>query len=164
MQTICDVRIDERLIHGQVATLWQGLWRCSRIVVIDNESATNEMFKSILKISCPPGVKLSVLTVEKAAKNLSDEKYLNDRITVVTKVPKNLVELYQFGFKINEVTVGNMSNAPHKTVVTPTVSVSDEDVKYFHDLDNLNVALYSQMVPSSDRLEFMPLLKKALNK
>jgi PTS system mannose-specific IIB component len=164
MQTICDVRIDERLIHGQVATLWQGIWRCSRIVVVDEVSATNEMYKSILKISCPPGVKLSVLTPEKAALNLSEEKYSNDRITIVTKVPKNLVEMYHLGWKVDQVTVGNMSNAPFKKIVTSTVSVTDEDIKYFKELNELGVSIYSQMVPSAERLEFMPLMEKAINK
>ena len=50
---VCAIRIDERLIHGQVATLWQGSWNCNRIMVIDTKSANDPMLKSVLKIACP---------------------------------------------------------------------------------------------------------------
>lgn len=71
---VCAIRIDERLIHGQVATLWQGAWNCNRIMVIDSKSANDPILKSVLKIACPTGVKLSVLEAEKAAANLVSGK------------------------------------------------------------------------------------------
>ena len=49
---VCAIRIDERLIHGQVATLWQGAWNCNRIMVIDSKSANDPILKSVLKIAC----------------------------------------------------------------------------------------------------------------
>ena len=52
---VCAIRIDERLIHGQVATLWQGAWNCNRIMVIDSKSANDPILKSVLKIACPTG-------------------------------------------------------------------------------------------------------------
>ena len=67
---VCAIRIDERLIHGQVATLWQGSWNCNRIMVIDTKSANDPMLKSVLKIACPTGVRLSVLEPDTAAANL----------------------------------------------------------------------------------------------
>jgi mannose/fructose/N-acetylgalactosamine-specific phosphotransferase system component IIB len=57
-----------------------------------------------------------------------------------------------------------MSNAPFKKIVTSTVSVADEDIKCFKELYELGVSIYSQMVPSAERLEFMPLMEKAINK
>ena len=84
---VCAIRIDERLIHGQVATLWQGSWNCNRIMVIDAKSANDPILKSVLKIACPTGVKLSVLEAEKAAANLLSGKYGRERITIVTKRP-----------------------------------------------------------------------------
>ena len=72
---VCAIRIDERLIHGQVATLWQGSWNCNRIMVIDTKSANDPMLKSVLKIACPTGVRLSVLEPDTAAANLQSGKY-----------------------------------------------------------------------------------------
>ena len=90
---VCAIRIDERLIHGQVATLWQGSWNCNRIMVIDTKSANDPMLKSVLKIACPTGVRLSVLEPDTAAANLQSGKYGKERITIVTKTPGNLLRL-----------------------------------------------------------------------
>ena len=68
--SIIGVRIDGRLIHGQVANLWATKLNISRIMVVDDEVAGNAIEKSGLKLATPAGVKLSVLPVEKAAQNI----------------------------------------------------------------------------------------------
>ncbi|MDR1794040.1 MAG: PTS sugar transporter subunit IIB [Erysipelotrichaceae bacterium] len=161
-QTIAAVRIDERLIHGQVATLWQGTWRCTRIMVIDEKSANDEVLKAVLKIACPSGVKLSVLGAEKAANNLKANKYDQDRITIVTKTPKVICELLDYGYQIPSVTVGNMSGATGKKNVAKSVAVTDEDIEAFKKLQQAGVELLYQMVPSSSPVAFMPLLEAAI--
>ena len=63
--TIVGCRIDGRLIHGQVANLWTTKLNVSRIMVIDDEVAQNDIEKSGLKLATPPGVKLSILASRK---------------------------------------------------------------------------------------------------
>ena len=59
---IVNVRIDERLIHGQVATMWTNHLKVNRIMVVDNVVVKNEMEKDVLKMAKPNSVKLSILT------------------------------------------------------------------------------------------------------
>lgn len=161
---ICAIRIDARLIHGQVATLWQGTWQCHRIMVIDAASANDPILKSVLKIACPPGVKLSVLDPETAAANLVSGRYADERITIVTKTPKNIIEMIHHGFEFDTpITVGNMSNAEGKLKITKSVSASKEEIEIFKTLSAQGHAIVSQMVPSEGQTDFMPLLEKALN-
>lgn len=160
---VCAIRIDERLIHGQVATLWQGAWNCNRIMVIDSKSANDPMLKSVLKIACPTGVKLSVLEAPKAAANLLSGKYGNERITIVTKTPQCICDLIENGYKLEcDVTVGNMSNNANKKRVSKNISVTAEDVENFRHLNSLGHKLYSQMVPSESPTDFMQMLETAL--
>lgn len=156
------IRIDERLIHGQVATLWQGAWNCNRIMVIDDKSANDPMLKSVLKIACPTGVKLSVLEAKKASANLQTDRYGNERITIVTKTPGVICELIDNGYKLEtEVTVGNMSNGAGKKRVSKSICVSEKDIKDFHCLNDLGIKLNSQMVPSEAPHPFMTMLLEA---
>jgi len=156
------IRIDERLIHGQVATLWQGVWNCNRIIVIDTKSAEDPILKSVLRIACPGSVNLSVLTADKAAANLASGKYGSERITIVTKTPSNLVTLLNNGFKFDcEVTVGNMSNGEGKKRVTNNICVTKDDIADFHKLADDGCRLVKQLVPSESASDFMPLLKAA---
>lgn len=95
MQKIVNVRIDERLIHGQVATLWKGTLNATRIMVIDNEAVKNDLQKKLLKMACPTGTKLSILSTEKASENLSAEKYGDDRIFIIVKGPETILDLWK---------------------------------------------------------------------
>ncbi len=50
---IVNVRIDERLIHGQVATMWTNHLKVNRIMVVDNVVVKNEMEKMFLRWLSP---------------------------------------------------------------------------------------------------------------
>lgn len=82
---IIGVRIDGRLIHGQVANLWVTKLSITRILVVDDEVAMNTVEKSGLKLATPAGVKLSVLPIEKAAENILAGKYDSQRLLIVAK-------------------------------------------------------------------------------
>lgn len=160
--SVTAIRIDERLIHGQVATLWQGVWNCNRIMVIDEKSANDPILKSVLRIACPGAVKLSVIDANTAANNLLNGKYGNERITIVTKTPSNIVSLLKSGFKPEcEITVGNMSNGDGKKRVTNNICVTDEDISSFLAISETGCRIIKQLVPSEAATDFMPLLKAA---
>ena len=157
------IRIDARLIHGQVATLWQGTWQCNRIMVIDEASANDPMLKSVLKIACPSGVRLSVLEAPTASANLQTPRYGKERIVIVTKEPSNLVTLVEGGYKLPvDITVGNMSGGSGKKKVANHISVTDEDIAAFQKLNELGYNIVAQQVPSVSPQPFMPQLEAAL--
>ena len=60
------VRVDDRLIHGQVVTQWVNVFKAQHIVVIDNNVAKDKMQKSVLKFAAPPDIKVSIFSVDKA--------------------------------------------------------------------------------------------------
>ena len=162
---VCAIRIDERLIHGQVATLWQGVWNCNRIMIIDTKSANDPILKSVLKIACPSGIKLSVLEAEKAATNLVSGKYGKERITIVTKTPQCLCDLLDNGYQLSgDIIVGNMSNGENKKRISKNICVTENDIKNFSRLNDMGYKLYSQMVPSEVPMLFMPMLEATLKK
>ena len=51
-------RIDDRLIHGQVATVWSKQTGVERIIVISDEDAQDKLRKFLLKEAAPPGITL----------------------------------------------------------------------------------------------------------
>ena len=60
------VRVDDRLIHGQVVTQWVKVFKAQKIVVIDNNVAKDKMQKNVLKFAAPPEIKVSIFSVDKA--------------------------------------------------------------------------------------------------
>ncbi|MGT2716040.1 PTS system mannose/fructose/N-acetylgalactosamine-transporter subunit IIB [Streptococcus respiraculi] len=157
---IIGVRIDGRLIHGQVANLWTTKLNVSRIMVVDNDVVNSDIEKAGLKLACPAGVKLSILPVEKAAANILAGKYDSQRLFIVAKKPAPLLGLVEQGVSISELNVGNMSQSPETRSVTRSVNVVDEDIKVFDDLNAKGVKLIHQMVPGDTAKDFLPLLDK----
>ena len=71
------VRLDYRLLHGQVVFSWTGHVGAQRIIVVDDDAANDEMKKSALLLSKPAGVRVNIFTVDKAiAKMSGSEKQL----------------------------------------------------------------------------------------
>lgn len=158
--TIIATRIDGRLIHGQVANLWTTKLNISRIMVIDDNVVNNEIEKQGLKLACPAGVKLSILTVEKAAANILAGKYDSQRLLIVARRPDRFRRLVDAGVELKELNVGNMSQSPETRPVTRSINVVDEDIREFDLLKEKGVRLVAQMVPNDPEKDFMPLLDK----
>ena len=153
--TIVGCRIDGRLIHGQVANLWSAKLNVSRIRVVDNEVVNNDVEKSGLKLATPPGVKLSILPVDKAAANILAGKYDSQRLLIVARKPDRFLGLVEAGVPLETVNVGNMSQTPE----TRSINVVDKDVEDFRKLAEKGVKLTAQMVPNDPVSDFLSLLK-----
>lgn len=158
--SITAVRIDGRLIHGQVANLWTTKLGISRIMVVDDSVTTNAIEKSGLKLATPAGVKLSILSIEKAAANILAGKYDSQRLLIIAKKPDSLLKLVELGVPIKKINVGNMSQSDESKSITRSINVLEEDIENFKQLNEKGVELVSQMVPSDREENFMGLLKQ----
>lgn len=158
--SIIHVRIDERLIHGQVATVWTNTLGCSRIMVVNDEASSSETQKYVLKLATPPSVSLSVLTVEKAATRIKEGKYDNDKVFMIFKNPKDCVRLLEKGIEIPMLNVGNMSAKDGTTNIKKSVNVSKEDIEAFRKLNSLGLKITARMVPDEPENDFMDLIKE----
>lgn len=127
---IIATRIDGRLIHGQVANLWKTKLNISRIMVIDGAVAQNDIEKQGLKLGCPPGVKLSILPIDKAANNIKEGKYDTRLLLIVARRPENFLRLVEYGVSLPEHNVGNMSQTPETRSVTRSINVVERYCRF----------------------------------
>lgn len=158
--TIIANRIDGRLIHGQVANLWATKLNITRFLVIDDEVSQSDIDKQSLKLATPSGIKLSVLPIEKAAININNGKYDSQRLMLIARKPDCFLQLLEYGVKLDELNVGNMSQSDETQSLTRSISVTDEDIDVFKKLDDKGLKIISQMVPNDETTNFMSLLNK----
>lgn len=159
MMEIVNIRIDDRLIHGQVAAVWSLSTKATRIMVVDDQVVKDPVNKEALKMACPSQCKLSILTVEKAAANLCSGKYEGERVFLVAKGPRAIRDLYDHGFHMEKVNVGNMGGKQNTRMLKKAVSVSEEDVENFLYLADKGVAITAQMVPGDEAVDFVKLIR-----
>jgi len=158
--SIIHVRIDDRLIHGQVATMWTSNLSATRIMVIDDEAANNDITKMSLKLATPNGVSLSVLPVEKAAMRLNENAYEGQRVFVIVKSPDTLEKLLDLNVDIKQVNVGNLTYTAGKTKVTATVAITEEEYKILNVLKDHGVKVTLQLIPANPSEDFFDVAQK----
>lgn len=158
---IIHVRIDDRLIHGQVASFWCNSLGANRIMVANDKVANDPMQKSVLRMVAPAGVATSIITKEVAARNIKAGKYDAEKVFLILKSPKDALDLIGLGVNIKSINVGNMAHKDNTLQIKRSINVTDEDVENFKKLDSLGVELTSIMVPDESRSNLMDFIKKA---
>lgn len=157
---IVNIRIEERLIHGQVATVWTQALKPNRIIVVDRDTSQNDLQKKVMRLACPQGVKLSIFSPKRAVERLAEEPYGEERVFMLLKNPANLKELFDLGFEIKTVNVGNMGGKPGAVEVKKGVCVTPEEASIFRELYAKGVRYTAKMVPSDPDVDFMSLIEK----
>nr|WP_321027131.1 PTS sugar transporter subunit IIB [Clostridium neonatale] len=152
MEGITHIRIDDRLIHGQVATMWTNELGATRIMVINDEVANNDMQKSLLRMAAPPNVSTSIITRETAVKNISAGKYKGQKVFIVVKSPLDILYLLNNGLDIKEINVGNMSAKSNTEVIKTTISVTKEEKEAFKELIERGVEVTAIMTPGAPKV------------
>lgn len=158
---IIHTRIDDRLIHGQVATMWTNQLGATRIMVVDDKAAVNDVMKMSLKMATPSGVALSVLPVEKAANRIKDNAYEGQRVFLIVRSPETLLRLADAGVTPKKVNVGNLTFTEGKKKISNTVSVTEEEVQGFRRLHDLGIEITMQLTPNNASEDFMEVVNKA---
>lgn len=158
--TISAVRIDGRLIHGQVVNLWTTKLGVTRIMVIDDKVAASDIEKSGLKLARPAGIDLSVLSEKVDADHIKRGGYDSQKVFIVVKRPQVLLDLVNDGVKLETINVGNMSQTDETTQITNSINVVQDDVDAFKALHEKGIKITQQMVPGDQANDFMAILKK----
>ncbi|WP_426762785.1 PTS mannose transporter subunit IIAB [Hafnia paralvei] len=153
-------RIDDRLIHGQVATRWTKETNVSRIIVVSDEVAADHVRSTLLKQVAPPGVTAHVVDVEKMIRVYNNPAYGRDRVMLLFTNPTDVVRLVENGVNITSVNIGGMAFRQGKTQITNAVSVDEKDIEAFKKLDARGIELEVRKVSSDSRLKMMELINK----
>lgn len=156
------IRIDDRLIHGQVAVMWSKQLGINRIVVASDKIATNEIQVNALKMAAPAGIKAFVLPIQKAADLINDPRAASMKILVLSNNPKDIYEVLQ---KINEKPLLNLANygriggaLSEKERITDTVYITGEDKKILKKIFDMGYDFEYQPLPNDPKQSLKELL------
>lgn len=152
-------RIDDRLIHGQVATVWSKATHCEHIIVCDDEVASDRIRAALLKQLAPAGIKSHVVDLAKAVRIYNNPKYEDARCLLLFTNPESVLYLVEHGVKIESVNIGGMSFREGKHQVTSAVSVDDADIAAFQKLAELGITCEIRKVDTDRKVNLMDVLK-----
>lgn len=153
-------RIDDRLIHGQVATVWAKSTNVNRILVVSDAVAQDTLRKSLLIQAAPPGVKVNVITIKKMIDVYPDNRFDSFHAMLLFTNPKDVQRVVQGGVKLKTVNVGGMSFSMGKKMITNAVAVDEADIEAFKYLNQQGIELEIRKVVADSQVNLMELLKK----
>ncbi|WP_296875661.1 PTS sugar transporter subunit IIB [Thomasclavelia sp.] len=157
------MRVDDRLIHGQVAVMWSKELGIQRIIVASDKIASNKIQVSALKMAAPTGIKAAILPIDKAVNILRDPRSENMKILVISNDPKDLLEVAK---QIDEKPILNIANygrigggsLSNKTKISDSVYLTDQDKEVIKEIDGIGLEIIHQPLPSDSKQDFMNLM------
>ena len=153
-------RIDDRLIHGQVATRWTKETNVRRIIVVSDEVAADTVRKTLLTQVAPPGVTAHVVDVAKMIRVYNNPKYAGERVMLLFTNPTDVERIVEGGVKITSVNIGGMAFRQGKTQVNNAISVDAKDIEAFNKLNARGIELEARKVSTDQKLKMMDLIGK----
>jgi mannose/fructose/N-acetylgalactosamine-specific phosphotransferase system component IIB len=155
------LRIDNRLIHGQIVVAWLQAIGADTIVVANDVIAADDFQKTMLVAVSPPGIRERILSIDETLAYVKDPAHANEQIFLLVKEPADALRLHRGGLGLTTINVGNMAFVVGAKRVSNTVFVSPRDIEAAKALTAEGVNVTCQMMPTAARGDFMQLLAKA---
>ena len=149
--TIKIVRIDDRLIHGQIVQGWLKTIDVDKILIISDEVANDEMQQVLLSMAVPSNIKLVIKNIEDASYEITNEVYEKDNLMILFSNPQDIVRMIDNGIKFQSINIGGMHYAHGKKQLLTNLSVDKNDVISFLKLINCGIELETRALPQDDR-------------
>ena len=143
------VRIDDRLIHGQVVLGWARVLKPDRIEVANDRIAKNQWERKFYTASVPPLIKVSFLTLDETTVEMLNNLYKSESVLMLFESVKDIHAVIAKGVKLGEVNVGGLHYRQGAAEVLPFVFLTEEDRQLLRDLVKQGVTLMAQDIPGN---------------
>jgi len=151
------VRIDDRLIHGQVVAGWLRALGAERIVIVDDDMARDEFLREVLTLAAPQGVPVEVFDLAHGAARCIELASTPEPVIVLARSPRTVVGLRQAGVPIEVVDLGGMGGGPGRHRLHKTISVSPDELADLRELERLGTRVEIQIVADDRPIPFQSL-------
>ena len=152
-------RIDDRLIHGQVATVWSKVTGCNRIMCCSDDVAKDELRKKLLLQVAPPGLKAYVIPVDKAIEAYKNPKYDSFKTLFLFTNPADVLRAVKGGIPFKSVNLGGKCFKDGDTMISQAVAVNSEDVAAIKELVGMGIEVEMRKLANDPKVNAMDALK-----
>ena len=149
------VRLDYRLLHGQVVFSWVNSVGAQRIIVVDNAAATDEVKNGALRLAKPAGVRLNVFTVERALAKMAKLNTLGENVMFIFGNVHEMLEFCQ-SYKFPTINFGAAANHDGAHAVggkDSSVFLDAAECADAQKLLDMGITIYEQQTPTQARTD-----------
>ena len=154
------VRIDDRLIHGQVIAVWCKQRPFSRIVILDDGVAADAFMQEVLSLAAPPNLKVDVFSIKDGIEALNADKLHWETTMVLLKTPLAAKQLYDGGLQYRALNIGGIGSRPGRKNIFKNIAASEEEIAILKYLMDEGVEITLLTVPGEKSKAFSALAGK----
>ncbi|WP_337017928.1 mannose/fructose/sorbose PTS transporter subunit IIA [Oceanobacillus massiliensis] len=155
-------RIDTRLLHGQVATAWTKNTLPTRIIVVSDEVAKDELRKKLIQQAAPSGVKAHVVPVNKMIELAKDDQHFGgQRALLLFENPHDVLRAVEGGVPLETINVGSMAHSPGKVQPNKVLAFGQADIDAFVKLKEFGVKFDVRKVPNDSKGNMDEIIRRA---
>lgn len=157
------VRVDIRLIHGQVICGWLPYLRGTCIIVVNDQVYQNKSIQALMRLGLPEKINFQVSSVSGIVTLLNQKEFRQEKIFLLFSSLEDLQRSVQAGLNIKTLNIGITDQIPQGITLTKTVSVTWEELEFLEQLASRGIDVDLRMVPGDRPLHFQKALAKVKN-
>ncbi len=148
------VRIDDRLIHGQIVTAWAKNLQIKTIWICDDGVAKDDFIKGIMQMVAPSDRELVITGMAEIPALVEKYDQGADNVLILIKYPYVAQELFKAGIKLKELNVGGMGAGTDRRKLFKNISASQEEKEVLKQIQEMGVDVFFQVTPDEKRTPF----------
>jgi len=155
------LRVDDRLVHGQVIEGWLPSLKADLVIVVSDAAAADPVQAALMKMAMPPSVGLLVVSVAEAAKTLSSPQMAARRALVLVPGPGEALALLKQGVTVDRVNVGGLHFTVGKVQLGRALFLDEKDKTALREIAARGVRLEGKPLPSDPDEDLALMLRSA---
>jgi len=146
------IRIDDRLIHGQIVTAWIKVFQAKKVVIIDDLVAADEFLKNVMFMVKPSGIELEIIGTENLDEVIAGLEADSANSMILIKTPDVAKKCFDHGLKLDSLNVGGMGAKAGRKQIYRNVSASDAEMDTLKELAARGLDVYLQATPNDKKI------------
>ncbi len=160
---VVHVRMDNRLIHGQILVSWNAESKIHHIIVTNDKVAADPLQVTLLKAVAPIGSKVSVLSIKDCVAYCNSPAADKENIFIIAKFPEDGLALVEEGLEMPVLNLGNQAFVRGCKKLSNTVYLTESGVKALKALHEKGIRITCRMMPPDPDSEYWPTVEKRLS-
>lgn len=158
------VRVDNRLVHGQILEAWVPFIEAKCIMVVDNNSASDFFCETVIRMAVPSDIEVNICSVEDFAASYKFAQGSGKKTLVLFSSITDALKAHQEGFHFNKLNIGNIHHEEYKVCCAPSVFLCETDIQdVTRLLEEKGVSVELKRVPREKGVNIRDALKEYCN-
>lgn len=154
MNNVALVRVDFRLLHGQIVTNWIQQVNADSILIINDQLMKDPILANVFRMAAPPGIQVALRTIDKAVQDFNLGKFESRKLIILFKTVEDIYSAINKGIKLQAIQIGGLGSDSSKRRISNEIFLSEDEMSKLKFLHAKGIKITFQVTPKDPKLTF----------